>query len=121
MGEIALARQALDEAEHYFQEGLTLAKQFVAAERVAGLTANLGLVAKARGDRESARHFLFTALEQTEALQIRYSAAQIRLWLAPLLTVEATRVQLAQARQTATEHGFHQILTEVARLENELL
>jgi len=120
LGEIALARQALDEADRFFQEGLTLAKQFAAAERVAGLTANLGLVAKARGDTESACHLLFTALEQTEALQIRYSAAQLRLWLAPLLAADAAHAQLAQARQIAVENGFHHVLMEVARLENEL-
>jgi Flp pilus assembly protein TadD len=120
LGEIALAHNALDKAEQYFQEGLTLAQQFAAAERVAGLTANLGLVAKARGDQAPARRLLLSALEQMEALNIRFSVAQIRLWVAPLLPPEAAHSQLAQARQIAAEDGYQQLQAEGERLELEV-
>ncbi len=48
-GEIALAAHDLDTAEKYFRDGLRLAEQIPLPERIAGITANLGLVAKARG------------------------------------------------------------------------
>jgi tetratricopeptide (TPR) repeat protein len=120
LGEIALARQALDEAEHAFQEGLSLAKQFAAAERIAGLTANLGLAAKARGERARACTLLMAALAQTEALKIRFPSVQIRLWLASLLPPAEARTHLAQARLIAAEDGYGQLLAEIASLEHEL-
>lgn len=115
-GEIALARQALDEAEGFFREGLMLAEQFAAAERVAGLTANLGLVAQARGAVEQARHLLLTALAQVESLKIRFMVAQISLWLAPLMPPTEAQTYLAQARQIAAEDGYRQLLAEAERL-----
>lgn len=120
LGEIALARHALDAAEQAFQEGLDLAKQFAAAERVAGLTANLGLVARSREDEDRARRLLSTALEQTEALKIRFPAVQIRLWLAPLLPSDEARTQLAIARLIAKEDGYQQLLVEAEYLESSL-
>ena len=119
LGEIALVQKALDQAEQFFQEGLTLAQQFAAAERVAGLTANLGLVAKARGDKEQARQLLLSALAQMETLNIRFAVTQIRLWIAPLLPLEAAHEQLAQARQIAAEDGYKQLLSEAERLETD--
>ena len=120
LGEIALVQKALDQAEQFFQEGLTLAQQFAAAERVAGLTANLGLVAKARGDKEQARQLLLSALAQMETLNIRFAVTQIRLWIAPLLPLEAAHEQLAQARQIAAEDGYKQLLAETDHLEADL-
>src|SRR4029079_7927326 len=49
-GEIALAHEELDVAEQYFRDGLSLAEQIPIPERIAGCTANLGLVARRRGD-----------------------------------------------------------------------
>jgi hypothetical protein len=98
---------------------VTLAQQFAAAERVAGLTANLGLVAKARGDKEQARQLLLSALAQMETLNIRFAVTQIRLWVAPLLSLEAAHEQLAQARQIAAEDGYKQLLSEAERLETD--
>lgn len=115
-GEIALARQALDEAEHFFREGLALAEQFAAAERIAGLTANLGLVAKARGDANQARRLLLTALSQVETLKIRFMIAQIALWVAPLLPPTEAQIHLEQARQIATEDGYWQLLAEAMQV-----
>jgi hypothetical protein len=61
LGEIALAANDLDLAERYFAEGLALAEQLSMPERLAGLTANLGLVARARGQNDLAIHRLSTA------------------------------------------------------------
>lgn len=116
-GEIALARHAFDEAEHFFREGLALAEQFAAAERIAGLTANLGLVAKARGHVTEARRLLLTALAQVETLKIRFMVAQIALWVAPLLPPTEAQTYLEQARQIATEDGYRQLLGEAERLQ----
>ena len=52
-GEIALAQGDLDGAEKYFSDGLALAEQAPVPERIAGMTANLGLVARQRGDTDS--------------------------------------------------------------------
>ncbi len=54
-------------------------------ERVAGLTANLGLLAVRRGQGPLAIHRLSTALARADTLGTRHLAAQIRVWLAPLL------------------------------------
>ncbi len=53
-GEIALAGGDVDAADDYFIQGLDLARQVPVPERIAGLTANLGLVAKRRGQDELA-------------------------------------------------------------------
>ena len=117
LGEIALAQQAWDSAEQSFQEGLTLAEQFAAAERVAGLTANLGLVAQGRGDQARARQLLARALDQTEALKLRFPSAQIRIWLAPLLPPNQAHAMLAQARLIATADGYQHLLQAITALE----
>src|SRR5207248_10804151 len=49
-GEIALAQGDPAAAEQSFKQGLSLAERLNMPERVAGLTANLGLVAQARGE-----------------------------------------------------------------------
>lgn len=120
VGEIELARNALDAAEQAFQEGLVLAQQFAAAERIAGLTANLGLIARAREEEETARHLLTMALEQIEALKIRYPAVQLRLWLAPLLPAAEAQDMLDKARQIAKEDGYQQLLAEAIQMAGSL-
>src|SRR6185436_5471071 len=77
LGEIALAAKDLDLAERYFAEGLALAEQLSMPERLAGLTANLGLVARARGQNDLAIHQLSTALARADGLGTRHLAAQI--------------------------------------------
>lgn len=120
-GEIALAQSDLTTAEEYFKEGLSLAKQFNAGERIAGLTANLGLVATRQGQTALAIHRLSTALSQADALGLRFLATQIRLWLAPLLPPSEARTHLAEARAVAQSGGFQHLLAEIARLETKLL
>ena len=116
-GEIALAGGDLATAEGYFAEGLALAEQLSSQERVAGLTANLGLVALRRGQSALAIHRLSSALGQADALGTRHLAAQIRLWLVPLLPPAEARAHLAEARAIAESGGRLRLLAEVERLE----
>ena len=55
-----------------------------------------------------------------ETLNIRFAVTQIRLWIAPLLPLEAAHEQLAQARQIAAEDGYKQLLAETDHLEADL-
>ena len=115
-GEIALAHDDVAVAEMYFKEGLDLARRLAIPERVAGLTANLGLAALRRGDRLRAREQLLSALDQADALGTLHLAAQIRLWLVPLLPSAQAAERLAEARAIAERGGRRRLLAEVARL-----
>lgn len=117
LGEIALAAKEVDTAEKYFAEGLALAERLSMPERIAGLTANLGLVAERRGQLTSAIHRLSTALARADALGTQHLAAQIRVWLAPLLPPAEARATLAEARAIAESGGRQRLLEEVERLE----
>ena len=119
LGEIALAADDLDLAERYFTEGLALAEQISMPERLAGLTANLGLVAQARGQKDLAIHRLSTALARADALGTRHLAAQIRLWLAPLLPSAQAHTYLAEVRAFAQSSGRQRLLEAVRQLEKD--
>ncbi|ABU60440.1 ATP-binding protein [Roseiflexus castenholzii] len=119
-GEIALARGNLDAAESSFLAGLTLAERMVVSERVAGITANLGLVALHRGHATLAIHHLSIALARADTLGTRHLAAQIRIWLAPLLPPDEARTVLAQARTIAESGGRRRLLADIARVEYQL-
>jgi DNA-binding SARP family transcriptional activator len=118
LGEIALAAEGFDEAERYFEDGLALAERLSIPERIAGLTANLGLLARARGETDLAIHHLSTALARADSLGLRHLAAQTRLWLAPLLPPAEARARLAEARVIAEASGRRRLLEEVKRLSN---
>ncbi|MBI5961395.1 MAG: AAA family ATPase [Chloroflexi bacterium] len=120
-GEIRLAAGDVQGAETFFEQGLTLAEQTQNRERVAGLTANLGLVARQRGDVSLAIHRLSTAMALADTLGTRHLAAQIRLWLAPLLPQREARLRLAEARIIAEDGGRQLLLAEVERLDTQLL
>jgi tetratricopeptide (TPR) repeat protein len=111
-GEIALARGALDEAEQAFTEGLALAERLRVPERIAGHTANLGRVALARGEEALALYRLSTALAQAQALGVRHLAAQVRLWLAPLLPPAEAEAHRAEVRAFAAATGRRRLLAE---------
>jgi hypothetical protein len=96
---------------------LELARRFNASERVAGLTANLGLVAAERGQMPLAIHHLSIALTQADALGIRHLATRIRIWLAPLLPPTEARALLAEAHTLAESSGHQRLLDEVKTLE----
>jgi tetratricopeptide (TPR) repeat protein len=120
LGEIALARDDLDAADRHFSAGLSLAESFAAQERIAGLTANRGLVAHRRGETALAIHRLSTALARADAIGTRHLAAQIRLWLAPLLPPAEARARLAEARAFAESSGRRRLLEEAVGLERQL-
>lgn len=115
MGEILLAQHKLDEAERYFREGLELAERIHFPERIAGLTANLGRVVLEKGDSSGAIHRFARALAAADALGTRHLAAQIRIWLAPLLPVEDGRQYLREARAIAEDGGRGKLLEEIHR------
>src|SRR5204863_2857476 len=104
-------------AEQYFFEGLELAERRPAPERIAGLTANLGLVAIRRGQTTLAIHRLSTALARADALGTVHLAAQIRIWLAPLLPPAEARATLAEARALAESGNRTRLLEQIAQLE----
>ena len=119
LGEIELDRD-LVAAEKYFTDGLALSERLSMPERIAGLTANLGRVAQRRGETALAIHRLSTALARAEALGLPHLAAQIRLWLAPLLPPAEAQAQLAEARAIAESGGRKRLLDEADRLAKEL-
>ncbi len=119
-GEIALASGDLTAAEALFRQGLAQAERFGNPERQAGLTANLGRVAQAQGETTLAVHWLSVALVRADALGTRHLAAQIRLWLAPLLPAQEARRYLAEARAIAEAGGRLRLLEEVERLEKQM-
>jgi DNA-binding SARP family transcriptional activator len=119
-GEVALAQGDLETAIARFQQGLALATQFSIPERVAGITANLGLVALQRGDTTCAVHYLSTALAQADTLGARHLAAQIRVWLAPLLPPPEARIRLAEAQAIAEAGGRQRLLAAIAQVRAAL-
>lgn len=121
-GEIRLAAGDLEAAESHFKAGLELAERFSVPERIAGLTANLGRLAAARKQTPTAIYLLSKALGQADALGTLHLAAQIRIWLAPLLPPDEARSRLDEARRFAAGSGRMRLLQEVnqaAGFENE--
>lgn len=120
-GEIALANGDLDAAEKYFRDGLTLAEQMSMSERIAGMTANLGRVAKDRGDNDLAREQLQRALSLVTSLGNHHLEVRIRIWLLPLLSLKDARACLKSAREIAERDGLKGLLEEIGELEKDLL
>lgn len=116
LGEIALARKDYAAAEAAFNAGLEIARQLSMPERITGLTANLGLVARELGQTSLAIHRLSTAMAQADSLGILQLSAQIRLWLVPLLPGEEAHAQLAEARAIAASSGRKRLLEEADRM-----
>ncbi len=119
-GEVALAQDDLVTATTRFQQGLALANQLGIPERVAGLTANVGLVALRQGDVTRAIHYLSTALAQADNLGARHLAAQIRIWLAPLLPLTEARAMLAAAQALAEAGNRRRLLAAIAEVRRLL-
>lgn len=120
LGEISLANGEIDVAERYFREGLTLAEKLAMPERIAGLTANLGLVAQQLGQTMLAIHRLSLALAKADSLGTRHLAAQIRIWLAPLLPLPEARAHLAEARTIAESSDRRRLIQEIEAIERQL-
>jgi DNA-binding SARP family transcriptional activator len=119
-GEIALARGELDDAERSFLQGLELAGRLSNAERLAGLTANLGLVSIRRGQTSLAIHRLSTALARADTAGTHHLAALIRIWLAPLLPVEEAKSTLAEARVIAERGQRRLLLDQIEEIEKKI-
>ena len=109
-----------DTAEEYFRNGLRLAEQIPIRERIAGMTANLGLVAKARGEMDLAREQLQKALTLVEPLGNHHLEVRIRIWLAPLLPAQEAQACLHSARVLAERDGLNGLLEEIKPLESGL-
>jgi DNA-binding SARP family transcriptional activator len=120
LGEIALGQGNLALAEQHFNQGLVLAERLAMPERIAGLGANLGLVAARQGHSALAIHRLSTALARADALGTRHLAAQIRIWLAPLLPPEAAQIALTEARAIADAGGRQRLLEQIAQLQQQM-
>jgi DNA-binding SARP family transcriptional activator/predicted ATPase len=117
LGEIALAADKLEPAEEYFTKGLKLARQLGMNERIAGLTANMGRLALSRGQTSLAIHRFSTALARAENLGLYHLAAQIRIWLVPLLPPTEAMEQLEQARTFAERGKRKYLLEQIKNLE----
>lgn len=115
-GEIALAQGDLDTAERCFTEGLALAEQLATRERIAGLTANLGLVAQRRGQPALARERLTSARALAEQLGALHLVARICIWLIPLLPSDEARAMLHETRAIAEQGGYGKLLDELTTL-----
>jgi tetratricopeptide (TPR) repeat protein len=119
-GEIALAQGDLDAAERFFLDGLALAEQLATHERIAGLTANLGLVAQRRGQLALAREQLASARALAEQLGAQHLVARIGIWLIPLLPDGEARTMLCETRTLAKRGGYGKLLDELAALASTL-
>ncbi|MFL5805772.1 MAG: ATP-binding protein [Roseiflexaceae bacterium] len=120
LGEIAMSQGDLAAAERHFADGLALAERLDIPERIAGITANLGLLAQRHGQADLAFQRLSTALAGANSIGARHLAAQIRIWLAALLPPAAARAQLDAARAFAAASGRRRLLEEIAELERRL-
>ena len=120
LGEIQLAHGDVEAAEKNFNEALAMSERLSVPERMAGLMANLGLVAQRRGETALAIHRFSTALARAEALNLKHLSAQIRVWLAPLLPINEAREHLAEARSIAESSGRKRLLEEIEAASRRL-
>ncbi len=115
-GEIALAAGDLDAAERWFEQGHTLADRLAIPERQAGILANQGLLALRRGQTGLAIHRLSAALARADSLGLSHLAAQIRIWLAPLLPPADAQAAMREARALAERGRRLRLLEQIERL-----
>jgi DNA-binding SARP family transcriptional activator len=99
-GEIALAEGLPDEAEVWFKRALAEAEKYGNQLQAANIRANLGLVARARGDLEQALDLLETAQSAVAATSATHLQTQIDLWLAEL---HLQRGERAAAEESLTQ------------------
>jgi DNA-binding SARP family transcriptional activator len=108
-GEIALAEKQWDGAETWFRRGLAEAETNGNVEVTAGYHAKLALVARGRGDLDSALTLLESARESASQVNAPFLQAQIELWLAELYLQRGERTAASQtlARADARLAGTH--------------
>ncbi|WP_110519159.1 ATP-binding protein [Herpetosiphon llansteffanensis] len=122
-GEIALAEKHWDEAEEWFERGISVAQANGNAAQVANYRANFGLVARGRGDLDQALVLMRTALSEVELLTAPFLQTQINIWLAEIWQERhdylAANAALQRAKQAVTpEQGF--LYSRVQQLQNQL-
>lgn len=120
LGEIALKAGRLHDAEKLFTQGLEIAEMLAVEERVAGLNANLGLLAIKKGDIPIAIYRLAKAIGLVDALGTHHLAAQIRIWLAPLLPAQEARLRLDEARAIIEGSQRKRLLAEIEAVEERI-
>src|SRR5262249_50710093 len=96
------------------------AEQLHMPERVAGMNANLGRVALARGDVETAKSYLYRALELAEQIEQWHLATRSRIWVAPILSSQDRRRILDEAGQIAEQHGYHGLLDQITEIDSQI-
>ena len=108
-GEIALAEGKLDEAEMWFKRSLAEAERYSNQVQIANIRANLGLVARERGEFDEAIRLLEVAKEAIDNLAQPFLQTQIDLRLAELY--------LQQGEKAAAEKALNRAGTQL--VENE--
>lgn len=100
-GEIALAEQQWADAEGWFKRALAEAERNGNVQQATNILANLGLVARGRGDSDQALALLETACRSAEKLTAPYLQMQIDLWLAELFLERGERAAADEALRRA--------------------
>jgi len=98
-GEIALAEKNWDAAEDWFKRGIAESEAHGNREQSANYRANLGLVARGRGDLDGALVLFEQARQQAAPLPAPHLQTQIDLWLTELYLERGER---AAANETLT-------------------
>jgi transcriptional regulator with XRE-family HTH domain len=114
---VARQQQATDALSSLAPAASSPVPPFPIPERIAGMTANLGLVAKARGHSDLAREQLQKALKFVEPVGNHHLEVRTRIWLAPMLAKAEARACLNAARALARQDGLKGLLEEIERLE----
>jgi tetratricopeptide (TPR) repeat protein len=101
-GEIALVEGQWDEAESWFTRGMAEAQQQGNDAQVVSYQANLGLVARGRGDLDGALLLLAAAREAAAKLTSPHLQAKVDLWLVELYRARGERAAAEEALARAT-------------------
>ncbi len=110
-GELALAEGELAEAEVWFERALTEAQRNDNRSFMANIQANMGLVARARGDLDHALLLLEEARAGLTGVAAPHLQTKIDLWLAELY--------LQREEQAAAVEALHQAETRLADGERQ--
>ncbi|MBI5649226.1 MAG: AAA family ATPase [Chloroflexi bacterium] len=106
-GEIALAENQWDEAAQWFERGLAEAERSSNTTHSANLRANLGLVARGKGDLDSARVLLEAARQAAAKFPAPHLQTQIDLWLAEVYRARGERATFDEALTRAETRLAH--------------
>lgn len=124
-GELLLAEGNWNEAERWLKRALAQVKQRSDTQaQVAELYANLGRVARERGDLTAAVRLLKRASTMMHRAGVPFQSAQIDLWLADLYSVsgeeDAARSLLEQIETTLQDSGWRELQHRAVRIVQRL-